>query len=597
MTTTTDTSDATSVSMLTEIQSPAQIKAMSVTELEQLAQEIRDFMLDTVSQTGGHIGANLGTVELSIALHAVFDSPAEPIIWDTGHQGYTHKILTGRAARFPTLNTYGGMNRFVTRTESEHDIVEASHAGTSLSIATGIALARRIQGDPRRTVAVIGDSALAEGMALEALNHIAVEDLALTLVINDNGYAISPGFGGLHEALQDGAKARLLFESWGLRYQGPVDGHDVGTLLEAFRTARGEGGVNVVHVKTVKGKGWKPADDHPLRMHFSFPFDRHTGQPLASPPGPAYQDVAAAVILDEMTRDDRIVCITPSTLYATGLTPAFEKFPQRCFDPGMEEQHALTMSVGLALQGMKPVVAYQSTFLQRAFDQMFHDVCFMSRPILMLGMRSGFAGYDNPTHHGIYDYPYLRGMPNLRILYPKDRHETERMVRDELRNLTGPVLILMPYGPVDDLDPSVLDETPVSFAQPQLVQAGKDLLVVAVGHKFAAARDAVQRLRAAGIDAGLVNLRYLKPLPADALAAFLNEVPRVVSVEEYVSDGSVGGAMAELITDRELACRLLRVAVPTTFVEPGSNAELEKRYRLDADGIITRIRERWGDIL
>lgn len=579
------------------INSPKQIKGLSEKSLCDFADNVRCFLLDNISLTGGHIGANLGTVELSIALHAVFDSPEEPLIWDTGHQGYTHKLITGRASMFPTLNSYGGMNRFVTSAESEHDVIEASHAGTSISIAAGIALARRIRGDERRVVAVIGDSALAEGLALEALNHISVEDMMLTLVINDNGFAISPGFGGLHEALQDsGDKAKSLFESWGLNYRGPIDGHDMGALLEAFTEARSEKGVNLIHVKTIKGHGWPPADKHPLRMHFSFPFNKNTGQAIGSPPDPAYQDIAAAVVLDEMERDENIVCITPSTLYATGLTPAFVKYPERCFDPGMEEQHALTMSVGLALEGMKPVVAYQSTFLQRAFDQMFHDVCFMQKPILILGFRSGFAGYDNPTHHGIYDYPYLRGMPNLRILYPKDRYETERMVRDELLDLSGPVLILMPYGPVDDFDPSVMNESSASFSKPQVVEIGRDITVIAVGNKFAAAREAVDRLRADGVDAGLVNLRYLKPLPLDALTEILSSVPRAVTVEEYVRDGGVGGAIAELVSDREIPCKILRIASPTAFIEPGLNTDLEYKYGLDADGIITSIRERWRNL-
>jgi len=580
-----------------DLTSPHDLDGASTQELTALADDVRAFLLDNISQTGGHIGANLGTVELSIALHAVFQSPAEPIVWDTGHQGYTHKLLTGRADMFPSLNTYGGMNRFVTRTESEHDVVEASHAGTSISIASGMALARRMKGEGGRVVAVIGDSALAEGLALEALNHVAVEDMDLTIVINDNGYAISPGFGGLHEAFQNpDGQARRLFEAWSLPYIGPVNGHDIGALKEAFSEARSAKGVNLVHVKTVKGMGWPPADTHPLRMHFSFPFDVETGQSCLPAPAPSYQDVVAAVVLEEMERDEMITCITPSTLYATGLTPAFEKYPARCFDPGMEEQHALTMAVGMALGGMKPVVAYQATFLQRAFDQMFHDVCFMAPPMLMLSYRSGFAGYDNPTHHGVYDLSYLRGLPNLKILYPKDRHEAERMVRDQLHDLLGPVLILMPYGPVVDFDPSVKDETAEEFAQPQLVQAGQDVMIVAVGHKFEAARSAMEQLRSKGCDVGLINLRCLKPLPVDGLLKHLDGVKHVVSVEEYVRDGGVGSAMAEMISDLGLPCELLRIALPTVFIEPGSNAELETAYGLDAPGILGQIHARWEDL-
>jgi len=578
------------------ISSPQQLRGRSVAELSQLADSVRHFLLDNISATGGHIGANLGTVELSIALHAVFDSPAEPIIWDTGHQGYTHKLLTGRAGLFASLNSYGGMNRFVTRSESEHDLIEASHAGTSISIAAGMALARRIEGDKRRVVAVIGDSALAEGMALEALNHIAVEDIELTLVINDNGYAISPGFGGLHEAMQSEGQARTLFESWGLNYHGPVDGHDMDALLQAFNTARTEKGVNLIHVKTVKGQGWPPADKHPLRMHFSFPFDKESGAANVIPPGPAYQDIAGRVVLEQMAENDKIVCITPSTLYATGLTPAFEKYPQRCFDPGMEEQHGMTMSVGLALGGMKPVVAFQSTFMQRAFDQLFHDVCFMNLPILIMGVRSGFAGYDNPTHHGVYDFPYLRALPNLKILYPKDRYETERMVRDQLRDLHGPVLILMPYGPVDDFDPAVLEEDQASFSSLQQIEQGRDLTVITVGNKFAASKAAVERLRSEGVDAGLVNLRYLKPLPQQALLELMATTERLVTVEEYVRDGGVGSAIIELASDHQIMKQSLRIGLPCAFIEPGTNQELEKQYGLDGEGIYTRIRQQWEDL-
>lgn len=591
----TDTQDMP-VLRVEDITSPQSIQSLSVSELEQLAANVRAFLLTNISETGGHIGANLGTVELSIALHAVFTSPSEPMIWDTGHQGYTHKLMTGRAGMFPSLNTYGGMSRFVTNTESEHDIVEASHAGTSISIASGMALARKLQGDTRRVVAIIGDSALAEGQALEALNHVAVEDCRLTIVINDNGYAISRGFGGLHEAFQSpNGKAKDLLSAWGFDYIGPVDGHDIGALKAAFEQANSRAGVNIVHTKTIKGKGWKPADNHPLRMHFSFAFNPEDGSPKQTPPGPAYQDIAASVVLEEMDQDESIACITPSTLYATGLTPAFEKYPERCFDPGMEEQHALTLGVGLALAGMKPVVAYQSTFLQRAFDQMFHDVCFMGHPMLILGCRSGFSGYDNPTHHGVYDYAYMRGLPGLKILYPKDRYETARMVRDELKTLSGPVMILMPYGPVHDFDEAVLDESSETFALPQVVEQGADVMLVAVGHKFGAAKAAMERLRADGVNAGLVNLRCLKPLAETYLCDLFKQTKAVVSVEEYVRDGGVGGALAELITDHALDCRLLRLSLPTAFIEPGANDELEKIYGLDADGIYARVKEWWGD--
>ncbi len=578
------------------IRSPAELRGRSTEELTAFAADVRRFLLESVSQTGGHIGANLGTVELSIALHAEFDSPHEPIVWDTGHQGYTHKIVTGRAHLFPTLNRYGGMNRFVSRSESAHDAIEASHAGTAVSVALGLALARRLDGDEGAVVAVVGDGALAEGMTLEALNHAAVERTRLVCVLNDNGYAISPGFGGLHEALRSAARSRALFEALGLAYIGPVDGHDLAALGAALRAARAAPRTPLVHVRTQKGHGWAPADGHPFRQHFSFPFEPATGAPRVPPPGPGYQDVAAAALAEVMAEDERVVCITPSTLYATGLAPVFAAFPERSFDPGMEEQHALTMTVGMALAGKKPVIAYQSTFLQRAFDQLYHDVCFANLPTLILAVRSGFAGYDNPTHHGIYDFAITRGLPNLKVLYPKDRWETARMVKDELRALAGPVLVCMPYGPADDLDPGVLEESAESFARPQLVRAGRDLMLFTVGHRFAAARAAVELLAQRGVDAGLVNLRRLKPLVARDLVPLLQAAPRAVSLEEAVLDGGVGGALGDLVHDRRVATELLRLGLPCRFVEPGSSAELARAYDLDAEGVLASILERWPEL-
>jgi len=577
---------------------PARVRAATFAELGEIAGKIRQFLIDTTAVTGGHIGTNLGTIELSLALHRVFESPEDKIVWDTGHQGYTHKIITGRADRFPTLNTFGGMSRFVSKLESEHDTIEASHGGTAISVGLGIALAKALKGDPRSIVAVVGDGSLAEGLAFEGLNHAAVATHTnLVIVLNDNGYAISPGFGALHnylQSLQPGQrKADVLFTALGFDYIGPVDGHDIEATTRALERAKDSTKIPFVHVRTEKGHGWKAADEHPYRMHFSFPFDPHTGKGRDGFAYVGYQDVAAAVVAEEMERDERIVAITPSTLYATGLAPVFRKFPERTFDPGMEEQHAMTLTVGFALEGCKPVVAFQSTFMQRAFDELVHDVCFGNLPTLILSVRSGFAGYDNPTHHGLYDFAYWRGLPNLRVMYPKDRYETERMVRDTLRDLSGPTIIAMPYGPVDELDPDVLDETPSQFARPQVVREGSDMTILAVGHKFKVAREVSDHLLERGIDCGLVNLRYLKPLPEDPLADILARSPRVVTIEEGVLDGGVGGAVAAFAADRRIKCDVLRVAAPTAFIAAGSQVELCRLTGLDRDGVVKRIREFW----
>jgi 1-deoxy-D-xylulose-5-phosphate synthase len=581
---------------------PGQVRSASLDQLEQLAAEIRDFLIANVSETGGHIGANLGTVEIAIALHRVFESPEDRIVWDTGHQGYAHKILTGRAGLFPTLNTYGGMSRFVTRTESAHDPIEASHGGTAISIGLGMALARRLQGSDNWVVAVIGDGSLTEGLALEALNHAAVErDTQFVIVLNDNGFAISPGFGGLHEHLQSlrigEESADTLFDSLGFEYIGPVDGHDIGALIDAFEKAKSADKIPFVHAKTIKGRGLDLADGHPYRMHFSMPFDPATGTVKDGFTYVGYQDVAARVLEEEMERDESVALITPSTLYATGLESLFVRYPERTFDPGMEEQHAMTLTVGLALEGLRPCIFFQSTFMQRAYDQLFHDVCFADLPTLILAVRSGLAGYDNPTHHGIYDFAYLRGLPNLRMLYPKDAVELERMIRDNLGSLEHPTLICMPYGPAPELDHSVLEESAESFGRPQIVLEGGDLTILTVGNKFEVARDVAETLRARGVDCGLVNLRYLKPLPEEDLAEILRAVPRAVTLEEAVLEGGVGSAVAALVADHRLECDLLRIGLPCLFIEAGSNDELCRLYGLDADGVLAKIEQRWGETI
>ncbi len=567
------------------------LRDASLADLEDLATQVRHFLLDNISRTGGHIGANLGTIELSIALHACFDSPTDQLLFDTGHQGYTHKLLTGRAQLFSTLNRYGGMNRFLTPTESRHDLIESSHAGTAISVGLGLALAKKLSGDESHVVATVGDSAFVEGLSLEAFNHAVVEDTRLIVVVNDNGYAISPGFGGLHEALRDtGGRARNFFESLGAQYFGPIDGHSIGELTDAFEAAKEVEGLAVIHARTVKGKGWAPADEHPFRLHFSFPFDPDTGAPReAATSVPGYPDVVAEVLDEYMSGHADTVCITPSTLYATGLAGLFEKYPDRCFDPGMEEQHALSMCVGFSLAGTLPIIAYQSTFLQRAFDQIIHDVAFANRPCLMLSYRSGFSGYDNPTHHGIYDIAYLRPIPNLKIFYPKDRWEAQAMVREILEGIQGPVLVMMPYGPVDSIDAEVA-ASGASVLEPELVREGSDVALVAVGNKVRACLDAAEILESKGLSATVINLRQLKPLPENALMERLEPYARVVTVEEAVLDGGIGATLSALLFSRKKNDKeLLQIGLPTAFIEAGSNAELEAIYGLDGASIAERI--------
>lgn len=570
-----------------------QLQSAPRATLTKLAEDIRRFMIESNSQTGGHIGANLGTVELSIALHYAFSSPDDIFIFDTGHSGYTHKILTGRLNRFKTLNTYGGMSRFVSRDESEHDFVEASHAGTSISLALGRALSLRNQGLPHWTVAFIGDGALAEGLALEALNHASVEkDVRLLIVVNDNGYAISPGFGAIHNHLQARPLGTQgpdpLFSALGYKAIGPVDGHSIDALLDAIDEVKSSSQVCVLHAKTEKGRGLPPAATHPFKMHFSFPFDPETGAMKAPPPSPSYQDIAALAIGDCMEANTNIVAITPSTLYATGLAGIFTRFPERCFDPGMEEQHAVSMAVGMALSGTRPVLFYQSTFLQRAFDQVIHDVCFSNQDILILAVRSGFAGYDNPTHHGIYDLSYLRCLPNLRIYYPRNSRELYEMTTLGLTVQKGPVLILMPYGPAEVPD-FPRNQTSLAMDHPESLRSGNDGIVLAVGNKVGACEKALDLLADQGLNYGLVNLRQLKPLPEADLLALVGGVSHVVTVEEGVLEGGVGSAVSALMHRHRLSADLTQIGLPCVFIEAGSNDELCAKYGLDAAGIARQV--------
>lgn len=573
-------------------------KSLPRTSLRLVAERIREFLIKSISETGGHIGANLGTVELSIAMHYLFSSPDDAFIFDTGHSGYTHKILTGRLEKFSTLNTYGGMSRFITRDESEHDYIEASHAGTSISVAMGRAIAMRNRKEKNWTIAMIGDGALSEGLALEALNHASVErDLRLIIVINDNGYAISPGFGAIHNYLQSrklGSNSPdVLFESLGYKVIGPIDGHDIDQLLDSFEKARDSDRVCIIHAKTEKGRGLIHAKNHPFKMHFSFPFDPETGVSTAAAPAQSYQDIAAQAIEECMQNDPEIVAITPSTLYATGLSGVFSRFPDRCFDPGMEEQHAVSMATGMALAGNHPVLFYQSTFLQRAFDQLIHDVCFSNQNILILTVRSGFAGYDNPTHHGIYDFSYLRCLPNLRIFYPRDAAELYEMTVLALTEIKGPVLIHMPYGPVLERG-HLRAMTSIQMGEPELIRDGNDALIITVGNKVAACEEACEILQNSGIKVGLVNIRQLKPLPHAELLKLMSSASRIITVEEGVLEGGFGSAISSFMHDNNLDADLLQIGLPCIFVEPGSNEELSMKYGLDSASIAEKIRSRWN---
>ena len=557
-----------------------QIKEIPSSELEHLCEEIRNFLLLSNSKTGGHIGANLGVVELTVALHRVFDSPTDGLIFDTGHVGYTHKLLTGRKDLFPTLNSFGGMNRFITPDESEHDLVEMSHAGTSLSIGFGLALSKKFKNDPSFTITVIGDGSLAEGVALEALNHISTTDVNQLIIINDNGFAISPGCGAIHQhlsGLSDNIfKSNNFFSALGYNYDGPIDGHNVELLVEKFYEYKANGGIKVIHIKTEKGKGYAPASISPIKMHFSNPFDLQTGEPLEKPSSRQVSTFATDAIISAMSSDDTIIAMTAGTKYATDLDRLHKEFPNRTLDPGMSEQHLISMAVGTTLNDYYPVLNYQSTFLQRGYDQLMHDVAFTNNPLMVLASRSGFAGYDNPTHHGIYDLAYLKALPNFRIIYPANCERLREIVKNELKSKLGPLIICYPYG----------FETEYCF-KPQFEPDNAKTLIITTGNL--AAEYQGYRIKHSINTVKISALEQLSPLDKSDIISQIKNIDRVVVVEEAVKRGGLGESIALVLLEESVRCDFVSIALDNQFYPGGTSQELRNYAHISASNVFNTL--------
>jgi len=574
------------------------LRKMSVHDLTGLSADIRGFLIDNISQTGGHIGANLGVVELTIALHYIFDSPHDRLIFDTGHQGYTHKILTGRQGIFPTLNQWGGMDRFIARRESAHDIIDASHAGTSVSIASGIAWALHNGDAPHHVVAVIGDGSMVEGMAFEGLNFVAGSNLRIIVVLNDNGMAIAPNIGGIHN-LTSGKnwqiKSESFFRGLGYEYLSVSDGHNIEALVIALSEAKKLARPVLVHVKTEKGRGLPCAKDHPYKMHFSMPFDPKTGGG-ASPTvaGLTYAVVAAEVLMSIVQDDNNVFIVTPATPYASSLDRLFAEFPDRVIDVGMAEQHAAAMACGLALEGKKPVVCFQTTFMQRAFDQMLHDACYMNLPVTFLGVRSGFAGYDSPTHHGLYDIPYLQSFPNMQVMYPFDSQDLKELILRRMESPTGPMVILYPYEPIPQPEPDVGNRMSEGIA---VVAEGCDGIILCIGNRLIAAhqlRTLLSELHQ--LDFGLACVRAIKPLPTGRIINLCASAQRVVTLEESTLPGGFGSMISVALSDNDVEVSVLRSGVADRFVPAGSKDECSKECGIASDQVRQQILQRWPDI-
>jgi len=623
------------MTLLDRVPNPEALRELSRDELEPLADELREEIVKLVSKTGGHFSSNLGSVELTIALHYLFDTPRDLLVWDVGHQTYPHKILTGRRDRMHTLRQYGGLSGFCLRSESEFDVVAAGHASTSISAALGLAIARDLRGESHHVVAIIGDGSMTAGMAFEAMNQAGHTGNRLIVILNDNSMSISPSVGALtkylealmagrhYAKLKDDVKAMLhrlpgigdpvlevakgleegirqvftpgtLFEELGFRYVGPVNGHSIPALLTALEEAKGIDGPVLVHAITKKGKGYKYAEEEPVEYHGPSPFDPVAGIQKGKPAAaPAYTSVFGKAIVKLAEHDPRIVAITASMPDGTGLVPFSERFPDRFLNTGIAEQHSVTLAGGLALGGIRPVVAIYSSFLQRGFDQIFHDVCLMDLPVTFALDRGGIAGNDGWTHHGLFDYAYFRIFPNTIVMAPKDENELQHMLATAVEQ-KHPTALRYPRGagvgvPLD----AEFRQLPIGKAE--VLRRGRDGLVWAIGSTVHPSLEAANRLAKEGVDLTVVNARFVKPLDRDLLRAQLEQLglpgARLVTVEEHVVAGGFGGAVLEAVAEMALeGVETLVVGVPDQFVPHGSQDVLRKLLGLDADGLYFRFR-------
>jgi len=622
--------------LLTRIDAGTPVSALTHEEQERLAAEIREVIIATVARTGGHLAPSLGVVELTIALQAVFPTPRDRIVWDVGHQCYAHKLLTGRLARFCTLRQSGGISGFPRRSESCHDVFGTGHSGTSISAAAGLAAARDALGGGYKVVAVIGDGSMTSGEAFEALNHVGHLKQDLVVVLNDNEMSISPNVGALSSYLnrvltghlptrmrdefvkflrslprvgeqaakfakrvEESVKALvvpgLLFEELGFRYVGPIPGHELRNLVETFHNVREEFRKPVlVHVITRKGKGYPPAEIDPARYHGVGPFDPATGALVAQPAPPAYTAIFGRALVREAAREPRLVAITAAMADGTGLAPFAAAHPDRFFDVGIAEQHAVTFAAGLACEGMRPVVAIYSTFLQRAYDQVLHDVCLQGLPVVFALDRAGLVGDDGATHHGLFDLSYLRQIPNIVIAAPKDEAELVRLVRTALAH-PGPIAVRYPRGA--GLGVAVPeDPEPLPVGAWETLRPGGDLAILAVGACVAPALEAAQVLETEGWRVGVVNARFVKPLDVELLAATAAGNALLLTAEENVLAGGFGAAVLEHLAAQGLqGVRVERAGIPDEFVEHGTQRELRARYALDAAGLTARARRLLGE--
>ncbi len=620
--------------LLQNINSPADLRRLQPEELQTVADEIRQYILETMSRIGGHTGASLGAVELAVALHYAFDTPKDRLVWDVGHQAYAHKILTGRRDLLPTIKQYGGVSGFLRRDESEYDTFGAGHASTSISAALGMAIARDRKGEQHHVVALIGDASLAGGMAMEAINQAGHLKTRLIVVLNDNEMSIAPAVGALtgylnriresqgyhrfkeeveetllaiptlggrlHHAaktMKDAIAAAVLpgalVSELGFKYIGYIDGHNPQALVAALHEAQQiKDGPVIVHALTTKGKGYPTAESDYYRWHATGPFDLATGKPIKSPAKtPTYTSVFGKTLCRLMEKDERIVALTAAMPDGTGICDALEQFPKRAFDVGIAEQHCVTFAAGMSCEGLIPVCAIYSTFLQRAFDQLVHDVCIQDLNVKFCLDRGGIAGGDGPTHHGLLDIAYLRPVPNIIVMAPKDEGEMRDMMLTMIEHV-GPAAMRYPRGngigvPIDR-DPQVLE-----VGKGEILRDGGDIAIIAYGSMVHPSLEAAENLAREGIETTVVNARFVKPLDAELILALARTRRLLVTVEEAYIAGGFGSAVLELLEENGLQdkLRVVRMGLPDRLVTHGDGKLLLAKYGLDADGIYTRVKE------
>jgi 1-deoxy-D-xylulose-5-phosphate synthase len=613
--------------ILDQINTSHDVKKLNLEELERLCKEIRKEIIYTVSKNGGHLSSNLGVVELTVVLHYVFNLPKDKLIWDVGHQSYTHKILTGRRDRFHTLRQYGGISGFPKRDESPYDIFDSGHSGTSISSALGIAEAQRQKGIGGRVIAVIGDGSMTSGLAFEGLNQAGLVDRDLIVVLNDNEMSISPNVGAFssylnrlmtgqfvnrfrddiktfletlpsigksvlrfakqaEESLKGLLMPGLLFEELGLKYIGPIDGHRLDYLVETFQNVKKMRGPILIHVITKKGKGYPPAEMDPALFHGVGPFTVETGEPIRDPSKnpPTYTEVFGETLCRLAEENQHLIAITAAMQSGTGLEGFSRKFPDRFYDIGIAEQHAVTFAAGLALEGMKPVVAIYSTFLQRAYDQILQDVCLQNLPVVFALDRGGIVGEDGPTHQGLFDFSYLRHIPNLTIMVPKDEDEFQHMIKTAVECST-PVAFRYPRGKGVGVKREPLLKT-IEIGKGEVLKEGNQILILAIGSTVYPTLRVAERLEGSGIHAAVINSRFLKPLDGELICHWAKKTGKVLTVEENVLQGGFGSAVLELLQERgHFSVQVKRLGIPDLFVEHGAQSLLRAKYQIDEEGI------------